>query len=527
MHVDHHAIWIDPTDPKRIIQGNDGGAYLSLDGAKTWRFLDGMTLEQDYMVRVRQQRARTTCARACRTTAPGAAPPAPSPTTQVTGNDWFAVTGGDGEYTVPAPSDPDIVYVDSQDGAIIQLQHSRPSARIFTMPYLHGPGFMADMQHGGRQVPLQLDLAHRGLPQRRQDGLPGRQRAVQEQRRRHPLDRTLRRPDPRRQEQAGRSPAVRSTRTSPAPRPTTPSSPSPSRPRTRKSSGWAPTTAWCSCPATAARPGTHVTPSGAPKWARVYQVGVSPYDAGTAYVGFDGHELDDKHAYVYKTDDYGKSWSRHRQGPAGPAGDWWCARDPNKKGFLMLGNMTGLWYSRDAGDHWQQVKAGFPTVPVFDLKFVDHDLAVATHGRGLFVFDDLRPFEQLDDSVASQDFHLFDAGDGTHFVTWFRGGETQPAMARRTRPAAWCVDYYLKKEIKNEGDDDKTPVKIVVTDCPAPWSPPSTAPPSRASTATSGTCSTTPPPSSTSRSSFDGGVAMAAAHSGPGAAAAPTTSRSR
>ncbi|HEY1990825.1 MAG TPA: hypothetical protein VGH71_00075, partial [Gammaproteobacteria bacterium] len=206
-----------------------------------------------------------------------------------------------------------------------------------------------------------------------------------------------------------------------------------------------------------------VTPSGAPKWTRVYQVGVSPYDAGTAYVGFDGHELDDKHAYVYKTSNYGKSWSRIDKGlPDQPV--LVVRESPNVKGFLMLGNMTGLWYSRDGGDHWQQVKAGFPTVPVFDVKFMDHDLAVATHGRGLFVFDDIRPFEEMDEQVAGRDFHLFGANDGTHYVTWFRGGETQVDYSAPDAPNGVVLDYYLKKELKNEGDGDKTPVKIVVTD---------------------------------------------------------------
>ena len=116
---------------------------------------------------------------------------------------------------------------------------------------------------------------------------------------------------------------------------------------------------------------------------------------------------------------------------------------PNVKGFLMLGNMTGLWYSRDSGDHWQQVKAGFPTVPVFDVKFMDHDLAVATHGRGLFVFDDIRPFEEMDDKTASQDFHLFGAGDGTHYVTWFRGGETQVGYSAPDAPGGVVLDYYM------------------------------------------------------------------------------------
>ena len=142
VHVDHHAIWIDPTNPKRIIQGNDGGAYVSLDGAKTWRFLDGMPIEQDYMVSASSKSPYDLCA-GLQDNSAWCGPSSTLADDSVTGNDWFQVTGGDGEYTVFAPSDPDLVYVDSQDGAISSF-NVKTKRSIFIMPYLHGPGFMAD-----------------------------------------------------------------------------------------------------------------------------------------------------------------------------------------------------------------------------------------------------------------------------------------------------------------------------------------------------------------------------------------------
>ena len=460
VHVDHHAIWIDPQNPNRIIQGNDGGAYLSLDGAKTWRFLDGMALEQDYMVGVDSSNPRKLCA-GLQDNSAWCGPSSSLANNQVDGNDWYSVAGGDGEYAVPAPSDPDIVYVDSQDGAITQF-NTKTHRTIFTMPYLHGPGFISDQSIADSKYRFNWTAPIAVSPSDAQTVYLGGNvlfKSTDGGIHWTVLSGDLTRDDKSKQGLSGGpvNKDISGAETY----------------DTILSITLAPTdekVIWVGTDdglVQVSRDGgktwNAVTPSGAPKWARVYQLGVSPYDAGTAYVGFDAHELDDKHAYVFKTSDYGKSWSRIDKGlPEQPVTV--VRESPNVKGFLMLGNLAGLWYSRDGGDHWQQVKAGFPTVPVYDLKFMGHDLAVATHGRGLFVFDDIRPFEEMDEQVASQDFHLFDASDGTHYVTWYRGGETQVGYSAPNAPNGVVLDYWLKKEIKDQGHGDKTPVKIVVTD---------------------------------------------------------------
>src|SRR5204863_103376 len=116
---------------------------------------------------------------------------------------------------------------------------------------------------------------------------------------------------------------------------------------------------------------------------RVYQIGVSPFDAGAAYIAIDRHQLDDRRPYVYKTGDYGKTWADIGRGlpPDVPARV--VRENPNLRGFLVLGTDAALWYSRDGGASWKQLKADFPTVPVYDVQFVgrSHDLAIATHGR--------------------------------------------------------------------------------------------------------------------------------------------------
>ena len=164
VHVDHHALWIDPTNPERMIQGNDGGAYLSVDAGKTWRFLDGMPIEQTYMVAADSKRPYDLCTGlqdnsgwcgASNSLADGV----------VSGNDWYTVVGGDGEYVVPAPSDPDIIYGDAEDGSIVRFDRKTKLTR-FIMPYLHGPGFVNALNTSDQQYrfnwtpPIAVDPQH-------------------------------------------------------------------------------------------------------------------------------------------------------------------------------------------------------------------------------------------------------------------------------------------------------------------------------------------------------------------------------
>src|SRR5208337_2117345 len=196
---------------------------------------------------------------------------------------------------------------------------------------------------------------------------------------------------------------------------------------------------------------SNVSVAGAPEWARIYQVGVSPFDAGTAYVTYDAHELDDSHPYVYKTADSGKTWTPIGAGLPADACAHVVRESPNQRGFLVLGTDTGLFYSPDAGEHWQPLKSNFPTVPVYDLKIVKatDDLVVATHGRGLFVLDNIRPVEQMSAKIQDSDFQLVSTAPGTLFHHWRGAGfGTAADYSAPNGPEGVVIDYFLKKEIE-------------------------------------------------------------------------------
>jgi photosystem II stability/assembly factor-like uncharacterized protein len=179
---------------------------------------------------------------------------------------------------------------------------------------------------------------------------------------------------------------------------------------------------------------------------RVYQVGVSPFDAGAAYIALDRHELDDRKPYVFKTTDYGKTWTEIAKGLPPDLPAHVVREDPNLRGFLVLGTDAGLWYSRDAGAAWKPLKADFPTGPVYDVQFVKrtHDLVVATHGRGLFVLDNITALEQLTPDVLASDFHLFGTLPAQIRVRPRRSGVAPARFTTPNAPAGAVLDYYLK-----------------------------------------------------------------------------------
>lgn len=472
VHPDHHAFWQDPTDPDRIIQGNDGGVYLSHDGGKTWRFLDRLPIEQLYMAGIGTDTPYTIC---------GGLQDNSAWCGQ--GNSWAVVTGGDGEYAVPAPSNPQIIYADSQNGSLIRLDKSR-RVRWSIRPYLPGAADAPPAQLKYRfnwTSPIAVSPRNENevylggnVLFKSTDG--GKTWTV--------ISPDLTRNDKTKQETSGGPidydisgaetyDTIMSITLAPS----------------------NPEVIWVGSDdglVHVSRDGgktwSDVTPKDAPAWERVYQIGVSPFDPGTAYVAFDGHMLDDHHPHVYRTRDYGRTWEAITTGlPDSPVHV--VREDPNHRGFLVLGNDQGLYYSTDAGDHWQKFPVKFPTVPVWDVQFAaGRDLVVATHGRGFFVLDNIRPLEEWTTAVAQSDFHLFGVNEAILLNREMFGGQRRSAGYRvPPEPQGAVIDYYLKQALapsrrpsagagegeaaeqapsfsRRGGGPERTPVKITITD---------------------------------------------------------------
>jgi len=210
-----------------------------------------------------------------------------------------------------------------------------------------------------------------------------------------------------------------------------------------------------------------------PQWGRLQQVEASPNDANSAFIAVDFHEVENNKPYVFKTHDSGKTWTSIAAGLPQDDPARVIREDPNKKGFLVLGTDTSLFYSSDEGSHWTQIKSNFPTVPIYDIKFIkkSHDLVVATHGRGLFVLDDVTPLEESGAELARSDFHLFPMSPAINFHNWNKHGFASGGYVAPNPLNGAVVTYWLPNEIKENTDrparrraNGETAVKITVSD---------------------------------------------------------------
>ncbi|HLJ88093.1 MAG TPA: hypothetical protein VKZ53_14820 [Candidatus Angelobacter sp.] len=466
VHVDHHALWIDPSDPERMIDGNDGGVYITSDGGRTWRYADNLPIEQFYSVAQDDEAPYNLCGGLqdnngwCGTSnslSRGG----------ITGFDWFTVVGGDGEYVVPARGGHShTVYADSQNGSIqkINIQNGLSGS---IRPYLKGVQAVkpADLKYRFNWTsPIGVSYTNEN-----EVYLGGNVLFKSTDGGAHwtPISPDLTRDDKTKQLSSGGSieldlsgaetfDTILSFSISPI---------DPKIIWTGSDDGLVQVT----------RDGgqhwTNVTTNipNLPAWGRIQQIEASPNNDGTAYVAVDFHEVDNNKPYAFKTHDYGKTWTPIMQGLPQDDPARVIREDPNHKGFLVLGTDAGLFYSIDDGAHWTALKSNFPTVPIYDIKFVkkSHDLVVATHGRGLFVLDDITPLEESGAELARNDFHLFSGLSATNWHMWNKRGFDADGFTAPNPMNGAVITYFVPTEIKTSPEQRKkgqTPVKITISD---------------------------------------------------------------
>jgi photosystem II stability/assembly factor-like uncharacterized protein len=446
-HVDNHSLWIDPTNPERLISGNDGGVYISSDGAKSWRYLDNLPIEQFYMVAHDDEQPYMLCGGLQDNNGWCGASNTTGFSRGISGADWFTVVGGDGEYVVPAGHNSHIIYADSQNGSIQRLDLTTGFSQQ-VRPYMHGVGDFApaDLKYRfnwtspiavSAKDPNEVFLGGNVLF-RSSDG--GKHWA--------PISGDLTRNDKNKQQPSGGPvqldlsgaetfDAILSISVSPIDDKVIWVGTDDGLVQMTRDGG----KTWSNVSANISK---------LPEWGRVQQIEASPFDVNSAYVAFDFHEVDNNKPYAFRTHDGGKSWTTINKGlpDADPARV--VRENPNRRGMLVLGTDAGLFYSYNDGDTWTALKSNFPTVPIYDVKFhkANHDLLIATHGRGLFVLDDIRPLEELSGDVAAHDLHLFSSGTQYRWTGGIRrGGDSTGYRAPGAMRGA-VISYYLASEIE-------------------------------------------------------------------------------
>lgn len=395
-HVDNHAMWIDPRDPDRIIEGNDGGAAVTVNGGKSWSSEENQPTGQFYHVATddrfpyriygaQQDRGSVAIASASRFG-------------PISTHDWYDVAGGESGYVLPAPGNPDVVYAGSYFGNTTRYTLSTGEVQDVTPWPLNPEGQPA--ANAKYRFSWTSPLAF--SPQDPKVLYSGSQYVLESTdagRSWHPISPDLTRNDRSRQQLSG-GPITRDNVGAEYYDVVYTIAPSP----VQQGVIWAGTDdGLIQVTRDGGKHWDNVTPRGMPEWATVSLIDASTFDAGTAYAAVNAHQSDDMTPYIYRTYDFGRHWTRITDGIDAPAYVHVVREDPAHKGLLFAGTETGAYVSFDDGGHWDPLQMNLPVTSVRDLAIKDGDLIAATHGRGFWVLDDIAPLEQIAAGTAGRD----------------------------------------------------------------------------------------------------------------------------
>jgi photosystem II stability/assembly factor-like uncharacterized protein len=394
-HGDWHDLWIDPENPKHIIGGDDGGLWLSWDGGSRWWKAGNLPIAQFYHVAVDAKDPyqvygglQDNSSWVGDSSYPGG----------VTNSRWENLFGGDGFWTVVDPSDEHGVYAESQGGNLGRVDR-RTLARRNIMPT---EGYHEKLRFNWN-TPIATSPTHKETLYLGAQFL-FRSLDRGETWARISPDLTTNDPAKQKQEESGGVTVDNSS----AEMHTTIYSISESPKDDRLV--WVGTDDGnLQLTRDSGKTWTNVVKNvkGLPPSSWVSWVEASRFDAATAYAAFDRHTFGDLEPWVYRTQDYGKTWKRIA-GPEQRVRGYAhvVKEDVVKPNLLFLGTELGLWVSTDSGQSWAQFKGGgLPSVAVRDLQVHprDNDLVIATHGRGIWIVDDLTPLRELTPQVLGKE----------------------------------------------------------------------------------------------------------------------------
>jgi photosystem II stability/assembly factor-like uncharacterized protein len=402
IHGDYHAMWIDPRNPDLIYLGNDGGVAVSHDRGRTASFVSTLPLGQYYHVAVDMEQPYNIYG-GLQDNGSWRGPNTVWQQGGIHNYQWLAVGGGDGFDTRPDPADAEIVYSMSQGGFLGRTDLRRGEQRQIRPAPPEGVKLRFNWNAGFATDPFQKGTIYLGSQFLHKSTDRGETWTTISP------DLTSNNPEWQKQETSGGlTPDVSNAENF-----TTILAVSPSP--LQEGVIWV---------------GTddgrlHVTRDGGKTWTSVEKnvpgvpantwiphVTPSKLEPAGAFVVFDNHRREDFKTYVYRTDDWGKTWkSLATQDVRGNAHS--IEQDPKEKNLLFLGTEFGLWVSLDGGGRWMKWTHGVPTVPVLDLVVHprDQDLVIATHGRALYVIDDITPLRALSEKTMAERIHFYAASD--------------------------------------------------------------------------------------------------------------------
>jgi photosystem II stability/assembly factor-like uncharacterized protein len=382
-HGDNHDLWIDPADPRRMIEANDGGVNVSFDGGRSWTAQDNQPTAQFYRVTTDRsfpyriygaQQDNSTVRIASRGSG------------GIGERDWEPTAGGESGHIAVDPRDPDIVYGGSYGGYLQRIHHRTGERRAIHVwpdnPIGHGAG---DVRHRFQwnfplffspHDPARLYAAGNRLFVTQNEGQSW-----------EPISPDLTRADPKTLGPSG-GPITKDNTGVEYYATIFAAAESPVQPGVL----------WCGSDdgllhlsRDGGKSWSDVTPTGMPAHAMVNSIEPDPRSAGGLYVAATCYKSDDLTPYLYATADFGRSWRRIDAGIPRDRFTRVVRADPRRPGLLYCGTERGVYVSFDDGAAWRPLQLNLPIVPVTDLTIADDDLIAATQGRAFWVLDDLTP----------------------------------------------------------------------------------------------------------------------------------------
>ena len=419
-HGDNHDLWIAPNDPKRMVESNDGGANVTINGGETWTgqayptaqlYHVATTSDIPYHVCGAQQDNTTICVTS--------EPPARGLRVSTV---MYSPGGGESGYIAPDPSNPNIFYAGSQGALLTRFDRRNGHTKdVQVYPrFFSGESASTLPERWQWTFPIVFSPLDSSIIYTSSQHL---WRTTDEGHSWEAISPDLTRADPKTLGDSGgpitkdqNGPEIYGTIFTIAPS------------RKEKDTIWTGSDDGVAyITRDAGKHWTNVTPPDLPEFSRISLIEASPNNAGAAYLAAKRYQLDDRRPYLYKTADYGKTWTKIVNGIREDDFVHAVREDPKRTGLLFAGTEHGIYVSFDDGAQWQSLSLNLPDTQVPDLVVQGDDLVIATHGRSFYVLPDIEPLRQMSPELNTATAHLF----------------IPPTAIRNVQQAE--IDYYLKQ----------------------------------------------------------------------------------
>jgi photosystem II stability/assembly factor-like uncharacterized protein len=440
-HGDHHDLWIDPTEPSRMVVGDDGGAQITVDAGASWTTYHNQPTAQFYRVTTDNafpyriygaQQDNSTVRIRSRGDGGG-----------ITDHDWEPTAGSESGHLAVNPKDPDVVYGGNYGGFLQRINHRTRESRVVDVwpdnPLGHGA---ADLKYRFQwnfpiffspHEPHVLYAAGNVLFRTADEGQSW----------------TAISPDLTRNDKS---------KLGPSGGPITKDNTSVEYYCTIFAALESPLekgVLWCGSDdgllhvsRDDGKTWAKVTPPDLPEWSMINSLEAHPTQKGGLYVAVTRYKLDDNRPYLYKTTDYGKTWTKIVTGIKDDHFTRVVRADPKRPGLLYTGTEAGMYVSFDDGANWKPFQLNLPIVPVTDLAIKNDDLIVATQGRSFWVLDDLTQLHQMRPETATRPLNLFQPRPAYRLAGGGRGGDEggRPSRTDGQNPQSGAVIRFHLKE---------------------------------------------------------------------------------